>query len=1123
MLIRSVSTNGNLSSNDVQYALSSPDQSSPAPKTIEHYIESVHALFDRTLRRLFQCVPLGSLQWLVTGQTVKEALPAHLHIPALITLAPKLCDNGALLFTYVVRSSGRPTIADACDAYALNPDCASIPSIVNIVAHFRDPLEDWQATDAMYDPSIDAERGYAVISAHAPVTTPLPCPPTSQQVTVEHAYPTPSEGLTTSMAHSTPVADPPTVLEPPTDRLDAATDLTQFATPAHMDDDDLFGDGDDTIMLDTVIPDKNLPTQDAILGSLGNKASLSPANTAEADPQISRSVDDGLIAHDADIQVANNESAARLPLAKAVTTHELSPSVEAAQAIQSDDVAVPIQSLHETESPSSPNPRLAKRSFDAVSFKHDLATTDQRYAKHGRYGGSNVLDMKTGAQGYSITLASLKFGSRTERSSNPCSRKSSISSSTSDRSPEGAKRQIEAPTPGSTHQQVPETNTARDVGDKTDVSVGSPVARLLTDSDTQLNDLESIFDMFSFDGSDIMAVAQLVADQAQYDSQVAPRIRPRSGWYTDHDSILPLLHTPMSRNENGQAATPAYTLPALLDRLQTTNIGPMHRPFPRKHARSVDNSKLYHIPTPFVKLSRAEIEWEMLPTACNFWEVLNLEPCAGPKDIAAVIAIASNDDFALASHDFVSALASKYERFKLGTHAEVGNAACHNLTPEDDGDIHSVIRALHRACQMAVQSITLQSEASRHTMLYVVDPFEHRSMSRFVCACAFDAVRTINVAKTDASISIRLLSASAIIAYANFELADMTLGNDHFGSLARSIYDQMPCMTSKRGQSGLSSTCTQLVDATPAKICFQLQSDAPRDLLRGPRVLHLAYSLNAGGDWLSVAWTDCTGTQRSSSNLCLRGTEATSTMSHVIELTRAMLNAKDSWKVIIAKVGAMSAQDRILWCGLACANVKVFLLDIASPASLDLRPPAPALPKESLRNASGSLSADSLTPKSAEMVGGSMPTGVGMDLINVDTDLELRDSRDETWAVILPLSTTNPPKDQANLPKKVIMGGMLVQRDHQIPGDTAQSLVTFGVDLIEVTTTLSEADRPGSTLPHASEAVLREVLAWYRGLALLAKIQNVRRDSDVVPWHVATVINSADALAGFLPRDKEDA
>jgi mediator of RNA polymerase II transcription subunit 13 len=213
----------------------------------------------------------------------------------------------------------------------------------------------------------------------------------------------------------------------------------------------------------------------------------------------------------------------------------------------------------------------------------------------------------------------------------------------------------------------------------------------------------------------------------------------------------------------------------------------------------------------------------------------------------------------------------------------------------------------------------------------------------------------------------------------------------------------------------------------------------------------------------------------------------------------------------------MGPQEVDSWVALAQADTKTLvnltLMTVDTNPSLQLIPPAvrvsvtapgifyttPVSTPQPLGVVSPDQSGNPPTPMGTSMpITATTPGGTETNsATEPDADVVLVDATDATWGAVLSHRLNNSASLTELNP--ALVSGYLVKRGGTRPEDPP---VVLEVNIIH-----SEGN------PRMYEALLREMLNYFRGLGTLARARGmVDREMDVRPWHVAAAEKGVKAL-----------
>ncbi|TKX21321.1 mediator of RNA polymerase II transcription subunit 13 [Elsinoe australis] len=656
---------------------------------------------------------------------------------------------------------------------------------------------------------------------------------------------------------------------------------------------------------------------------------------------------------------------------------------------------------------------------------------------------------------------------------------------------------------------------------------------------------EVFWDMFDYDGQDLINIAQLAAEYDLTNWSATTIVNQNNASLPVHarekclTSTATLTGTRVLTLSNiatlgvSAASTPAD---------QANRNGP--RPTPRRGAGIVGGAtfgqQLFPLSAPFVRIRRGDAAWDLLSSALNFWEALALEPSHGPKDISTDIITIGSDDLKDVCLQFTQDVQYVYETCKFGTH-DIGFRVHKKVAVPSDspGPTPStdrlILTALREACTDLAKKLNhrYRQVGAKASVVHLFNPFDDPRMGKYVCASFQACLRELSPGARNVTLQMipfRLIAASggAVVPRAQQLLR-----------LCLSTYDKVKPQKPEPIPTPWKLFCApsiSLVSPLPRKVNFALNETPPINLMQEAQVLHIAYAVSSDARWLNVAWTDYTGNHQARQSYCLYRADPEAVFTAVKNVTSSLMTSSATWRVIIACVGHSRPSERQIFANLNAANVAVSIVDVSLspvvqiyPQSTEVEPPQPIPTTPALAQGASSLTPAS-TPQAASTVSPDAhhpPTPSSTDHNNYanqsqnaeptapDPDAHLVDTRDESFALVLPFTTTrSPPSTLFPAPqKKVLASGQLLKRGDAVPG---QALPSLGVDVVEVLPPKIPQGQSSWMMPRAPEYVLREVLAWYRGLGLLGKIRGVKGcEMGERPWHVGVVVAGSEALEGF--------
>ncbi|KAF2202802.1 hypothetical protein GQ43DRAFT_368263 [Delitschia confertaspora ATCC 74209] len=614
------------------------------------------------------------------------------------------------------------------------------------------------------------------------------------------------------------------------------------------------------------------------------------------------------------------------------------------------------------------------------------------------------------------------------------------------------------------------------------------------------------------------------------------------------------------------------------------------RPPPRKMNAQADGSAtpvnlVFPISPPCIRVRRADALWDMLPPALSFWEPLGLSPSSRPKNVVAFCVYPHSDAIRPCLENFLLNVQLAYESCRFGNHSRVETIPeyANGLVPwrmSHATSAQTPFKALRDICIPFGKLLSAKHAHMRAKdgsqkidafVIYIVNPFQTASSIWELCSAfwtLFQAYGPGSQPRSEFSPKPDLVLQIVPIHYlASFDIP-VFLNPSVYRSLAREVYDRCPPSVPSEDKTPLSiysAPSFQLEEPVP-RIQFKLTAEPPPDLLRENSCMHVGYAVSLDGMWITAAWTDSSAKSQAVVSYNV-GTRSFGDIAREIWQTTIdiLQSRRVTWRICLAKAGAMEREELETWIFLASCPTKlnlfpITLLTVDTTPNLRLIPTIPTgpftnPPTSSIpSNTPGSTPQPGVSPEQPGLTPAATPSENAIDP-STDPDARLVDVTDETWGIILShrLHNTNSTVEF----RPVLISGLLVKRGEEYSTSSSSfqiadhecGPIVVGVNILWVgavgSTRAATSPFPTSTTPGEGvspggmgvqwppersatswtwtadsqsrarvENLLKDVLGQYRALGLLAKLKGMRGTRHgTVPWHVAAALRGVKAVS----------
>ncbi|KAI9752021.1 MAG: Glycoside hydrolase 2 (Mannanase, beta-galactosidase) [Chaenotheca gracillima] len=566
-----------------------------------------------------------------------------------------------------------------------------------------------------------------------------------------------------------------------------------------------------------------------------------------------------------------------------------------------------------------------------------------------------------------------------------------------------------------------------------------------------------------------------------------------------------------------------------------------------------------HISVPHVCLQRGDSRLELLPTALGFWEPFGFGPHGGVKNVSAFCVYPEPGVQGRDVDAFLDTMGSVYEGCRLGTHTR-GSAGGYNSPLANPGhvpvnlgsggagdlQVSTSLQGIREACIRLGMMLSRASTPLDNVVIYLLNPYTHPGVMIDLCAAFLALYRSfIQSSNAQRPPMVKEIVLKIVpIAYVSSTTTIAVPTRLECTVLAMDVYER--CVTTSGKEKPTPASSIVLGRTLPRRIDFKLTPEPSSSLLNENFCFHVAYSWSLDERWITAAWSDNRGELKNCASYCLQRRLSSparpfrAIFRTIWETTiQLVLQKQVHCRVMIVKEGPMGENEVEAWKSFyrdtssVPASLTLLTIDTdsfkLSPASLP-RLPGPPTQQATAATYSTPVSTpqppNTQSPEQHANTPGGMPITPGDTQFQspsaaagtantpastteaVDADATVIDPSDETWSVTLSHRLRNSPSVIDFRP--ALASGLLIKR-----GDGIRPAV-MGVNLVFTTSpiTVNPSATTGQTTQKALDALLEEILRFYRGLNTLARWRGtVDPVAGVEPWHVAAAVKAQRALS----------
>lgn len=547
-----------------------------------------------------------------------------------------------------------------------------------------------------------------------------------------------------------------------------------------------------------------------------------------------------------------------------------------------------------------------------------------------------------------------------------------------------------------------------------------------------------------------------------------------------------------------------------------------------------------------LRLRQADCDIAVELSATKFWEILNLQPLGGDKDVLAICLHPDSDNHKQGATTFLQRMAETWSSCNLGNHQ---NVQLNDVT--DTGEVSwSTLAGLKELCHRLGEWLAADG-IDACIVVYMVVPEDDLSQCFALCEAFVELFETLEELREidTGDLVLQLVPTSFIVRTDTIAIEP----EDAFMSLALEVYLRLP-LSNITGLEAAASTpvsapASILHEPVSRNLYFELSTNNAAPMTRYGECCHVAYCFSLDNKWLVASWSDSVGNIAMTIPYRLDAADGTVLHSrqeiyhHMCQTSAEMMNRRrKKWWLAIVKIGLHELEERQAWS--VCVNSlsqdhrllsHVILLNAELQPRLALN--GSPLPARQVQNqhVPNTLTTPVSTPQatnttSPEQTIAVTPTAGATYALNAptppentgdpgtDSDIVLNDPLEDSWTVTLAFGLNQSHNLLEKRPAKA--SGLLLKRT--VPqGKMGSNIAMLGINLI------SGLRRTASTSPPSLEEqqqdrddcnqILEEILVQYRGLHLIGVArQCIDPRGNCVPLHIASAYKGARVLEKFV-------
>lgn len=544
--------------------------------------------------------------------------------------------------------------------------------------------------------------------------------------------------------------------------------------------------------------------------------------------------------------------------------------------------------------------------------------------------------------------------------------------------------------------------------------------------------------------------------------------------------------------------------------------------------QSKPHGRITKLASPQVHVRRAEQPLTASTSILEFWDILNLQPENGAKDITAFCVHPNTRTVAEGCSNFLQRMKDAYSACGLGAHTSgciTGLTSTGLLAWTSDDPNQANLRSM---CKRLGTALAAASDLKGMIMVYMISKSDRMTDYLETCYAFHTLFESFVQATTDrknvADIALQIIPMNFV---ADAETLVIPAQGTYL-KLALEVYNRLPPLQSEGPPSPGSCASAVSVTMTDSTVHFRLSTEVSSPLLKHGSCLHVAYSISEDGRWITAAWTDAWGKLALTMSYCTQiwssspKRQRQDIFKEIWEVSHDLVGkVQGTWRLCVAKTDAFDSEEVDEWREvvegsssnkkkgvLVLLSVRVHsLLKVMAPPSMGrISGPNMYGTPASTPQAGGITSPDQLvpatpTPGGSGIVNAPTPPEHGFDP-NVESDLTLMDPAEESWAIVLPYGV-NQTTNTVELRTSTLTGILMKRKG--VKGEDGQT--SLEVSLFRPNQPTPAVDEPWT------DELLEDIIKQYRGLVTLSVTRGcIHPNLDCLPWHIATALRGARVL-----------